>query len=177
MEMCLFFLCPIFRGYAMINVSYRAGYNTSNGLKFNSNSMDISAQIRWFCFMTAWWKVVPYFVCKDVEYTWISSQFQLSFFYYKTFRWYFLYTDIFTKASLYKISELRVWISAAAVLSGMWGFDKALNSCLDHILSLEGSRLQRELATMYDLQYIIYIDIYLVAWSMWDINTYALHFL
>ncbi|XP_057856313.1 uncharacterized protein LOC131065722 isoform X2 [Cryptomeria japonica] len=37
---------------------------------------------------------------------------------------------------------------AAAVLSGMWGSDKALNSCLDHILSLEGSRLQRELATI-----------------------------
>ncbi|KAH9315348.1 hypothetical protein KI387_023975, partial [Taxus chinensis] len=37
---------------------------------------------------------------------------------------------------------------AAAVLSGILGFDKALNSCLDHALSLEGSRLQKELATI-----------------------------
>eukprot|EP01018_Ginkgo_biloba_P022837 Gb_23133 [translate_table: standard] len=37
---------------------------------------------------------------------------------------------------------------AAAILSGIWGFDKALNSCLDHVLSLEGSRLQKELATI-----------------------------
>ncbi|ERM93491.1 hypothetical protein AMTR_s00004p00023170 [Amborella trichopoda] len=36
----------------------------------------------------------------------------------------------------------------AAVLSGMWTFDNSLNSCLDHILALEGSRLQTELAKL-----------------------------
>lgn len=37
---------------------------------------------------------------------------------------------------------------AAAVVSGNWRFDRALNSCLDNVLSLDGSRLQKELATI-----------------------------
>ncbi|OVA15500.1 hypothetical protein BVC80_9035g14 [Macleaya cordata] len=34
----------------------------------------------------------------------------------------------------------------AGIFSGMWLFDRSLNSCLDNILSLEGSRMQSELA-------------------------------
>eukprot|EP00252_Welwitschia_mirabilis_P008100 TRINITY_DN19805_c0_g1_i1.p1 TRINITY_DN19805_c0_g1~~TRINITY_DN19805_c0_g1_i1.p1 ORF type:complete len:228 (-),score=45.36 TRINITY_DN19805_c0_g1_i1:395-1078(-) len=37
---------------------------------------------------------------------------------------------------------------AAAMVTGIWRFRSALNSSLDHILSLDGSRLQRELATI-----------------------------
>ncbi|XP_077247251.1 uncharacterized protein LOC143887009 isoform X2 [Tasmannia lanceolata] len=36
----------------------------------------------------------------------------------------------------------------AAILSGMWRFDRSLNSSLDHILALDGSRMQRMLANL-----------------------------
>lgn len=42
---------------------------------------------------------------------------------------------------------------AAAVVSGNWRFDRALNSCLDTVLSLDGSRLQKELATILLTKY------------------------
>eukprot|EP00268_Persea_americana_P024727 TRINITY_DN24154_c0_g1_i2.p1 TRINITY_DN24154_c0_g1~~TRINITY_DN24154_c0_g1_i2.p1 ORF type:complete len:240 (-),score=43.81 TRINITY_DN24154_c0_g1_i2:365-1084(-) len=41
----------------------------------------------------------------------------------------------------------------AAVLSGMWTFDRSLNSCLDHILEWEGSRMQRVLANLILTKY------------------------
>ncbi|XP_008804949.2 uncharacterized protein LOC103718080 [Phoenix dactylifera] len=36
----------------------------------------------------------------------------------------------------------------SAMLTGMWRFDRSLNSCLDQILGLEGSRMQRELTNI-----------------------------
>ncbi|CAN6439731.1 unnamed protein product [Victoria cruziana] len=41
----------------------------------------------------------------------------------------------------------------AAILFGMWRFDRSLNSCLDQILALEGSRMQRELAKLILTKY------------------------
>ncbi|KAF8392371.1 hypothetical protein HHK36_022713 [Tetracentron sinense] len=45
------------------------------------------------------------------------------------------------------VASAVVWTGAAA-LSGIWRFDKSLDSCLDHILALEGSRMQKELANL-----------------------------
>lgn len=36
----------------------------------------------------------------------------------------------------------------AAVVLGLWRFGMSLESCVDHILAIEGSRLQKELANM-----------------------------
>ncbi|XP_010917756.1 uncharacterized protein [Elaeis guineensis] len=44
-------------------------------------------------------------------------------------------------------SSAVVW-TGSAMLTGMWRFDRSLNSCLDQILGFEGSRMQRELANI-----------------------------
>ncbi|KAL2508847.1 hypothetical protein Fot_32494 [Forsythia ovata] len=36
----------------------------------------------------------------------------------------------------------------AAAICGLWKFGRSLDSCIEHILSLEGSRMQRELANV-----------------------------
>ncbi|KAH8500326.1 hypothetical protein H0E87_015545 [Populus deltoides] len=36
----------------------------------------------------------------------------------------------------------------AAALFGFWRFNKSLDTCVDHILAMDGSRLQKELANM-----------------------------
>ncbi|XP_015888200.2 uncharacterized protein LOC107423184 [Ziziphus jujuba] len=44
---------------------------------------------------------------------------------------------------------LRVYLSGgAAAFLGLWRFGRSLNSCVDHILELDGSRIQRELANI-----------------------------
>nr|DAD19576.1 TPA_asm: hypothetical protein HUJ06_021039 [Nelumbo nucifera] len=49
---------------------------------------------------------------------------------------------------------LRINLSAgAAILSGLWRFDRSLDSCLDHILALQGSRMQKELANIILTKY------------------------
>ncbi|KAM1380296.1 hypothetical protein ACFX2I_022042 [Malus domestica] len=41
----------------------------------------------------------------------------------------------------------------AAAIFGLWSFSRSLNSCVDHILSQDGSRLQAELATIMVKKY------------------------
>ncbi|KAF2300053.1 hypothetical protein GH714_007687 [Hevea brasiliensis] len=55
-------------------------------------------------------------------------------------------------AATWKLSRFaRVSLSGgAAAFVGMRRFNKAINSCLDHILDLDGSRMQRELANIMD---------------------------
>ncbi|XP_043697807.1 uncharacterized protein LOC122648652 isoform X2 [Telopea speciosissima] len=49
---------------------------------------------------------------------------------------------------------LRINLSVgAAVFSGGWRFNRSLDSCLDDILSLEGSRMQKELANLILTKY------------------------
>ncbi|KAJ9182125.1 hypothetical protein P3X46_006151 [Hevea brasiliensis] len=54
-------------------------------------------------------------------------------------------------AATWKLSKFaRVYLSGgAAAFFGMWRFNRAINSCLDHILDLDGSRIQRELANIF----------------------------
>ncbi|KAK9139907.1 hypothetical protein Scep_009588 [Stephania cephalantha] len=40
-----------------------------------------------------------------------------------------------------------VW-AGAGFLAGMWQFNRSLDSCMNNILSMEGSRMQKELATL-----------------------------
>ncbi|CAN1129204.1 hypothetical protein LINPERHAP1_LOCUS25224 [Linum perenne] len=55
----------------------------------------------------------------------------------------------------WKLSRvLRVNISGgAAAVMGFWGFGRSLEACVDHILSRDGSRLQRQLATIMVMRY------------------------
>ncbi|XP_022138116.1 uncharacterized protein LOC111009363 isoform X2 [Momordica charantia] len=41
----------------------------------------------------------------------------------------------------------------AAALFGLWRFSRSLNSCVDHILALDGSRMQKELANIVVTKY------------------------
>lgn len=64
----------------------------------------------------------------------------------------------FTTGAL--VSSTVVWIATrnltlghrfnssigSAIVAGMWRFNRSLNSCINHVLELEGSRMQRELA-------------------------------
>ncbi|CAN6548375.1 unnamed protein product [Malus baccata var. baccata] len=38
--------------------------------------------------------------------------------------------------------------AGAAALFGLWSLSRSLNSCVNHILSQDGSRMQAELATI-----------------------------
>ncbi|XP_050219821.1 uncharacterized protein LOC126670195 isoform X2 [Mercurialis annua] len=53
-------------------------------------------------------------------------------------------------AATWKLSNFaRAYLSVgAAAIAGMRGFNRSLNSCVDHILDLDGSRIQRELANI-----------------------------
>ncbi|GMN46711.1 hypothetical protein TIFTF001_015909 [Ficus carica] len=45
----------------------------------------------------------------------------------------------------------RISVSAgASAFAGLWRLGSSFDSCLDHILALEGSKMQKELATIYD---------------------------
>jgi len=46
-----------------------------------------------------------------------------------------------------KICKFCLFAGAAA-LFGFWRFNKSLDTCVDHILAMDGSRLQKELANM-----------------------------
>ncbi|XP_064999483.1 uncharacterized protein LOC135633666 isoform X2 [Musa acuminata AAA Group] len=45
------------------------------------------------------------------------------------------------------VSSAAVWTGSGTFL-GMWGFDRSLSSCIDRMMQLEGSRIQRELANI-----------------------------
>ena len=53
--------------------------------------------------------------------------------------------------SYLSISPLNKFYASAgaAALFGLWSLSRSLNSCVNHILSQNGSRMQAELATMY----------------------------
>lgn len=58
------------------------------------------------------------------------------------------------KASQRLNNFFRINLSGgAAAISGMWAFGRSLESCIDHILALDGSRLQRELAILIMRRY------------------------
>lgn len=50
--------------------------------------------------------------------------------------------------------------TGSAIIAGMWRFNRSLNSCVDQILELDGSRMQKELAQMYVslFKLIIWVD-------------------
>ncbi|KAJ4969548.1 hypothetical protein NE237_016249 [Protea cynaroides] len=58
----------------------------------------------------------------------------------------------FLRRSLRFAWRINLTISAA-VLSGGWSINRSLDSCLDHILSLDGSRMQKELANLMLTKY------------------------
>lgn len=45
--------------------------------------------------------------------------------------------------------------AGAAVILGFWKFGNSLDSSVDHILELDGTRMQRELANMYVIMYYL----------------------
>lgn len=43
--------------------------------------------------------------------------------------------------------------AGAAIILGFWKFGNSLDSSVDHILALDGTRMQSELANMYVIMY------------------------
>lgn len=50
---------------------------------------------------------------------------------------------------LFIITIESLLYAGAATIFGLWRFGSSLESCVDDVLALDGSRMQRELADMY----------------------------
>ncbi|XP_064999484.1 uncharacterized protein LOC135633666 isoform X3 [Musa acuminata AAA Group] len=55
--------------------------------------------------------------------------------------------DLLTTRRLTRALRFNLSLGSGTFL-GMWGFDRSLSSCIDRMMQLEGSRIQRELANI-----------------------------